>query len=139
MSTQNMVNETLVLGRVKKSLRARSSPQSEIVGARGPYLLPADEPAVAAAHRSGAQSSDVGPGARLGKELTPDLLALERGADEAALHRQAAGFARVGMHMPRPMPKYPCGAPQRLSSWEKMACWMAVPPPPHSTGQVMRA
>src|SRR5580658_10402696 len=87
--------ETLMLGGVKVVAREQQA-IVRIVGARGPYLLAADEPALAPARRAGAQSGDVGPGARLGEELTPDLLAPQRGADESALHIGRGEFHEGG-------------------------------------------
>src|ERR1700688_3522502 len=52
-----------------------------------PHLLAVDQPAIAWPTRAGAQGGEIGSGAGLGKQLTPDLLTAQRRPCEALLDR----------------------------------------------------
>ncbi len=61
------------------SVRVMTMPKSRVVRARGPDLLAVDHPVVAVALGLGADAGHVGPGGRLGEELAPHFLAVQRG------------------------------------------------------------
>src|ERR1700688_647730 len=55
--------------------------------ARRPYLLAVDQPGIVVPNRTSAQGGEIGSGAGLGKQLTPDLLTAQRRPCEALLRR----------------------------------------------------
>ena len=56
-----------------------------VMRARRPHLLAVDDPLVAVAHRSSAQTGEVGAGAGLGEQLAPDLVAVQHRRQEPLL------------------------------------------------------
>ncbi len=73
------------------------NPEVGDVGLRRPHLLAGDHPFVAVANRTGGEPREIGSGARLGVELTPDLLAAERRWDEPMLEG-VGGVIDEGRH-----------------------------------------
>ena len=112
-----------------------------VLRAGRPDLLAVDDPVVAVAHRAGAQTGEVRPGARFAEELAPDLFAAQhRAAGSAASAPSLPCTMIVGPSMPCPIPKMFGGVRKRLSSCFQMTLWIGVQPrPPYSFGQVMHA
>ena len=67
------VGQSLVLGHIGIGARQQQAPARPVGQAR-PHLLTVDHPVVAVGHRGGGQPGQIGPGARLGEQLAPEVL-----------------------------------------------------------------
>ena len=111
-----------------------------VFGARGPDLLPFDDPLVADERGLRLDVGEVGPGSRLRVPLTPDLVALKRSAARSAsVARGEPKWIRVGPSSVSPMcPTLPGPFARTYSSLKTASSLMVQPRPPNSFGQPMQ-
>ncbi|SKU48885.1 Uncharacterised protein [Mycobacteroides abscessus subsp. abscessus] len=71
-----------MLGHVRIAAGHQQGPARPMCS-RGPHLLTVDHPVIAVAYRAGGQARQIGAGARLAEELTPQLFTGEQGTQDS--------------------------------------------------------